>query len=159
MVGDASRDILRERLVVFARPIAIRLRKRASRAQEFVRDIGGVSDVFIDSLKDVATDLTKDEVGSRVNVAFQTVIASRDRTVCLAPPAQGGARQREAKTPRGRLRLAVADRGNGSVVLLWGEPGDLVVELRHLKQPVGGIGPAARSSMTMHEGRRPSEIS
>jgi len=31
--------------------------------------------------------------------------------------------------------------GAGSVVLLWGEPGDLVVELRHLKQPADEIGP------------------
>jgi hypothetical protein len=31
--------------------------------------------------------------------------------------------------------------GAGSVVLLWGEPGDPLVELRHLKQPAGEIGP------------------
>ena len=29
----------------------------------------------------------------------------------------------------------------GSVVCLWGEPGDLVVSLTHLKQPVEEIGP------------------
>jgi hypothetical protein len=29
----------------------------------------------------------------------------------------------------------------GSVVLLWGEPGDLVVDLGHLKQPVETYGP------------------
>jgi len=31
--------------------------------------------------------------------------------------------------------------GAGSVVLLWGEPGDGLVELRHLKQPVEAVGP------------------
>src|SRR5207248_1334883 len=31
--------------------------------------------------------------------------------------------------------------GMGSVVLLWGEAGDLVVELCHLKQPAEEIGP------------------
>jgi hypothetical protein len=29
----------------------------------------------------------------------------------------------------------------GSVLLLWGDPGDLAVELLHLKQPVEDIGP------------------
>ena len=45
----------------------------------------------------------------------------------------------------------------GSVVLLWGERGDLVVELKHLKQPEGEIGPFnvlhdhSRGTSTVHE--------
>ena len=31
--------------------------------------------------------------------------------------------------------------GAGSVLLVWGQPGDAVVELSHLKQPVDAIGP------------------
>ncbi len=31
--------------------------------------------------------------------------------------------------------------GAGSVILLWGEPGDPVVEFKHLKQPMEPIGP------------------
>ncbi len=29
----------------------------------------------------------------------------------------------------------------GSVVLLWGEPGDLIVSFKHLKQPAEEVGP------------------
>jgi replicative DNA helicase len=29
----------------------------------------------------------------------------------------------------------------GSAVMLWGDPGDTIVELRHLKQPIDEIGP------------------
>ena len=31
--------------------------------------------------------------------------------------------------------------GHGSVIVLWGEPGDAVVELTHLKQPADEVGP------------------
>ena len=31
--------------------------------------------------------------------------------------------------------------GAGSVVLLWGEPGDPIVEWKHLKQPLEEVGP------------------
>jgi hypothetical protein len=31
--------------------------------------------------------------------------------------------------------------GAGSVILLWGTPGDLIVQLRHLKQPAAEVGP------------------
>src|SRR5206468_7156018 len=39
--------------------------------------------VFIDSLKDVALDLVKDETGSRVNAAFQDLIAEGIELVVL----------------------------------------------------------------------------
>src|SRR5688500_9512898 len=31
--------------------------------------------------------------------------------------------------------------GAGSVILLWGEPGGALVDLTHLKQPAGDVGP------------------
>ena len=42
-------------------------------------------------------------------------------------------------------------------MLLWGEPGDLIVELRHLKQPADEVGPFrvvhdhGRGATTIHE--------
>jgi replicative DNA helicase len=141
MVGDAHRDVLRERLVVWPGPLPFDLGTEPRAFEEFVQDIGGVSDVFIDSLKDVATDLTKDEVGSRVNVAFQTVIAGGVELCVSHHQRKEG---RDSGKPK-RLADVYGSRwltaGMGSVLLLWGEPGDLVVELRHLKQPVEEVGP------------------
>ena len=47
--------------------------------------------------------------------------------------------------------------GAGSVVLLWGEPGDPIVEFVHLKQPAGEVGPFKvmhdqhSGSITLHD--------
>jgi hypothetical protein len=40
----------------------------------------GVGTIFVDSLKDVALDLVKDEVGSRVNLAFRSALPPRSRS-------------------------------------------------------------------------------
>jgi replicative DNA helicase len=141
MVTPADQDLLRERLVIWPGPLPFDVGHEPRAFTEFVTDIGGISDVFIDSLKDIAVDLTKDETGSRVNVAVQELIASgREVVVSHHQRKQhnGGQKPKSLADVYGS-RWIVA--GWGSVVLLWGEPGDLVVELRHLKQPAEEVGP------------------
>jgi replicative DNA helicase len=142
MVTEENRDVLRERLLVWKGPLPFNITESPSSLARFVREHGaGV--LFVDSLKDVAVDLIKDEVGSRVNQAVQELLADGVE-VCLLH------HQRKQQAASGspkptRLADVYGSRwltaGMGSVVLLWGDPGDLIVEFRHLKQPAEEVGP------------------
>ena len=150
-------DKLRERLVVWKGPLEFEITKTAQRLREFADSIGEVSDVVVDSLKDLTPDLVKDDVGSRVNMAFQELVASGYELLVLhhqRKEMQGATKPRRLSDVYGSRWLTA---GMGSVLLLWGEPGDLVVELKHLKQPEGEIGPFnvlhdhGRGTSTVHE--------
>lgn len=76
-----------------------------------------------------------------MNIAFQTLIASEVELCALHHQRKEGQQTGKPK----RLADVYGSRwltaGMGSVLRLWGEPGDLVVELRHLKQPAEELGP------------------
>jgi len=82
-----------------------------------------VTDIVSDSLKDVAVDLIKDNVGGRVSFQIGETIA-RGIEVCMLH------HQREAQQGTAKPK-ALADvygsrwltAGMGSVLMLWGEPG------------------------------------
>jgi replicative DNA helicase len=139
MVPDEYRAKLNERLLVWKGPLPFDLGSDPLQLTEFAR-AEGAGTVFIDSLKDIALDLVKDEVGSRVNLALQGVVAE-DIEVCTLHHQRKG---REGAKPK-KLEDVYGSRwltaGMGSVLLVWGEPGDLVVNLTHLKQPAEEIGP------------------
>jgi hypothetical protein len=139
MVIAADRDLLNERLHIWKGPLPFDLAAEPARLAEFVA-AEGAGTVFIDSLKDVALDLTKDETGTRVNAALQEVVAN-DIEVCVNHHQRKGT---EGRKPR-KLEDVYGSRwltaGAGSVFLIWGEPGDLVVDFIHLKQPSEEIGP------------------
>jgi replicative DNA helicase len=95
----------------------------------------------IDSLKDLASKLSDDEVGSTINRAFQEAIAAGIEIVPLhhqRKQMQGGSAPKTLADVYGSRWLTA---GMGSVALLWGQPGDLVVDFRHLKQPLEEVGP------------------
>lgn len=141
MVAADDEEALRERLVVHKGPLDFDPARNPLALREFVDTVGDVSDVVVDSLKDISPDLVKDETGSRLSIAFQELVASDYELIVLHHQRK---EQREGGKPR-RLADVYGSRwltaGMGSVGLLWGEPGDLVVEFRHLKQPEGEIGP------------------
>lgn len=97
--------------------------------------------VILDSLKDAALGLSTDEVGAGYNRARQTALAAGIQVLELHHLVKRG--------PQGAKPTQLADvygsgwltAGAGSVVLLWGQGGDLVVELSHLKQPAAEVGP------------------
>ena len=91
MVTEADEAQLDERLVVWKGPLEFDLDRRPADSSRVRRLIGGVTDVVIDSLKDLTPDLVKDEIGSRVNMAFQELVACGIRTGRPPPPAQGTA--------------------------------------------------------------------
>jgi len=140
MVSPADRPVLTEQLVVWRGPLADDLGARPALLAEMARQ-HGAGTVVLDSLKDVALDLVKDDVGARVNHALQLALADGIELVALHHQRKHG---RDGNRP---TRLADVygsawiTAGAGSVILLWGEPGDAYVDLTQLKQPAGDIGP------------------
>lgn len=132
--------VLREKLLVWRGPLPFDLVQDPPALARFVGEYEARS-LFIDSLKDVALDLTRDETGSRVNAAFQEVIASGVE-LCVnhhqRKEQQGGNKPRKLADVYGSRWLTA---GMGSVLVLWGEAGDLIVDLSHLKQPAEPFGP------------------
>lgn len=142
MIHDAGQlTVLRDRLVVWRGPLPFDLCDSPRYLADLAEQLDA-SDVIIDSLKDVALDLTKDEVGSRVNLAFQETIARGIELAALHHQRKEG---RDGSGKPKRLADVYGSRwltaGMGSVVCLWGDPGDLIVECLHLKQPAEDIGP------------------
>lgn len=140
MVTDDDRQLLDERLVLWRGPLPFDIAKQPEALIVLAKQVGAAT-VVIDSLKDIAADLSKEEVGQRLNGAFQAAVAEGVEVCALH-------HQRKAQTGAGKPRH-LADvygsrwitAGAGSVLMLWGEPGDLVVEADHLKQPDEQIGP------------------
>jgi replicative DNA helicase len=140
MVSEEDRKLLDERLVLWRGPLPFDLATEPDALLTLTRR-AGAEVVFLDSLKDVAANLPKDETGVGLNRAFQ---------ICCAEgvDVSGINHQRKEQTG-GRKPRYLADvygsrwipAGAGSVVMLWGEAGDPVVELTHLKQPDEQVGP------------------
>lgn len=101
----------------------------------------GADVVFIDSLKDAAVGLSKDEVGAGYNRARQLALAEGVQLVELHHVVKNGADGGKPNNINGIYGSTWLTSGAGSVVLLWGEPGDPVVDFVHLKQPMNEVGP------------------
>ena len=140
MVGDADREQLDEKLTIWRGPLPFNLvtepRCLVELAHRFDADT-----VVIDSLKDVASDLSKEESGFGISAAFRNAVAEGIEVMALHHQRK---QQTGASKPR-HLSDVYGSRwitaGAGSVVMLWGEAGDLVVDFDHLKQPDEEVGP------------------
>jgi replicative DNA helicase len=141
MVNETEADELDRRLIVWKGPLPFDV-LRDSTALADMATRNEVGTVVIDSLKDLAAKLSDDEVGGRVNIALQEVIA-RDVEVLVLH------HQRKQQQGASQAPKTIADvygsrwltAGMGSIFCLWGDPGDPVVEFTHLKQPLEPIGP------------------
>src|SRR5579859_5586634 len=139
MLRDGDLDELRERLVVWKGPLPFDLTENPRNLAAFANQLE-IDTLFIDSLKDVALDLSKDETGSRVNLAFQELIAGGVDLSVLhhQRKGQGEKKPKQLADVYGSRWITA---GMGSVLMLWGEAGDLVIEVSHLKQPLEEFGP------------------
>jgi replicative DNA helicase len=142
MVSEAERQALSAALVVWSGPLPFDLGKAApGQLVEFVGAFPEVDTVFVDSLKDVAVGLTDDEVGAQVNAEHQRVIAGGYELVVLHHQRKATGDNRKPRLLDDVYGSTWLTAGAGSVLLLWGQAGDPIVELRHLKQPSGEVGP------------------
>ena len=142
MVPKERHDELRGRLLIWEGPLPFAIHATPRALLDFCQ-LHDAGVVIVDSLKDVAVELTKPEVALRINQAFQWLNANGVELLLLHHP-----RKDPAGTPAKPKTLedVYGDRnfvaGMGSVVLLWGKGGDPIVELQHLKQPAAEYGPA-----------------
>jgi replicative DNA helicase len=164
MVGTASRAALNERLIVHRGPLATLLTEDPRALMRYAERLG-VGYVVLDSLKDVAADITKDEGGNAINLALQTLVANGIEALVLHHQRKGAAG--EARKPRGLDDVygsALITAGAGSVLLAWGDAGDPIVELSHLKQPAVDVGPLevgidhGAGTVSLIEGKDPLSI-
>lgn len=139
--SDEDLEVLRERLVIHEGPLPFDIGAEPERLLSFIEKIGGITDVYIDSLKDVARDLVDDGVGARVNHAFQLVLQAGIEVVADhhgRKSSNMGGKANKIDDVYGSTWLTA---GMGSVIGLWAAPGDPVVEITHLKQPAAEVGP------------------
>lgn len=97
--------------------------------------------VIIDSLKDGVVKLSDDEAGGGYNIARQKACAAGIQVLELHHQRKAtgdNKRPRSLDDVYGSVWLTA---GAGSVVVLWGKPGDPVIEFGHLKQPASEVGP------------------
>lgn len=140
LVTANDREVLDERLVIWKGPPPADF---ARHPDTLIRmcDRANADMVVIDSEKDVALKLSDDETGAGLNAAHQRAVAEGVEVVGLhhqRKNAAGGGKPNRLEDVYGSTWITA---GAGSVILLWGDAGDPIVELSHLKQPAEPIGP------------------
>lgn len=99
----------------------------------------GAGVVYVDSLKDAVVGLSGDEPAANYNRARQKLLAAGIELCELHHVRKPSADQAGGiSSVYGSTWLT---SGAGSVILLTGEPGDLVVRFRHAKTPANELGP------------------
>lgn len=140
LFGPQDYDVLRERLIVRPGPppedLAVNTDLLARLADK--HDAGTV---MLDSLKDAALGLSEDGPAAAYNRARQTAIAAGVQLLELHHMIKRGPNGSKPKTLADVYGSTWLTAGAGSVIVLNGDPGDAVVELRHLKQPAAEVGP------------------
>lgn len=143
MVTENDRGRLKERLAVWRGPLPFDpLADSSALADWILREYGSdIGSVIVDSYKDLAPGLVGDEVGARLNLAMQEVIARGIQWLGLHHQRKATGENKRPNTLADVYGSVWLTAGVGSVVLLWGEPGGSAVEAIHLKQPLSPVGP------------------
>lgn len=137
----ATREQLDERLTVWQGPPFADVARQPTYLLELANE-AQADTIVVDSLKDVAVKLTDDEVGQGLNRAFQHCVAEGVEVLGFHHQTKrGGGGAGKPNTLADVYGSAWITAGAGSVLLLWGNAGDPIVELSHLKQPAEAVGP------------------
>ncbi len=138
--GEDDRDILAARLKVWEGPPPVDVATNPH-ILHALAVLANADTVIIDSVKDAAIGLTDDETAAGYNRARQYALARGVQIVELHHLVKRGPNGGAPKQLADVYGSAWITAGAGSVVLLWGQAGDLVVQLLHLKQPAEDVGP------------------
>ena len=137
---EADRDTLADRLIVWQGPPPYDLADNPEILLSLCQ-LADADTVIIDSVKDAAVGLSDDETGAGYNRARQKVLAAGIQVLELHHQTKRGPNGAAPKQLADVYGSAWITAGAGSVLLLWGQAGDPVVTLLHLKQPAEDIGP------------------
>lgn len=141
LLRQFPREILDERLVVWRGPPPSDLAAHPSVLLALAQQ-ADADTVVLDSLKDAAVKLSDEEVGQGLNRAFQLCVANGIEVIGYHHQTKRGAgNDSKPNSLADVYGSAWITAGVGSVLLLWGNAGDPVIELSHLKQPAGEVGP------------------
>jgi hypothetical protein len=155
--GPEDQDVLAERLQVWSGPPYKDLAKHPGMLLEMA-GWAQADTVVLDSLKDAFIGLTDDDASAAYNRARQIALQAGVQVIELHHQVKRGVNSSAPTTLADVYGMAWITAGAGSVILLWGQPGDLVVQLRHLKQPAAEVGPFqilhdhSRGVSTIHRG-------
>jgi replicative DNA helicase len=134
-----ARERIAGRLIIHPGPLLSDLMQHPEMIAELAAE-AGAGTVVVDSVKDAALRLSSDETGAIYNRARQLVLAAGIEYVELhhVKKPQNGSEPKTIADIYGSTWIAA---GAGSIILLWGETGDRVIELRHLRSPGEEVGP------------------
>lgn len=141
MVEEDDRALLRAGLNIWRGPLPFDM---GTEPAEFVPWLGERDQkvVILDSLGALMSDPASDETGSALFRSLMDATAEGFEVCCLYHP-------RKAEQGSSKHIHTIADvygsrwitSGAGSVIYLDGQPGDLIIKARHLKQPAAEVGP------------------
>ena len=145
MVDLTNQDVperLRQQLVVWAGPPPFDAAEAPEVFADWVAQHGREPGlVIVDSLKDLASGLASDDGGAGFNAAMQRVLANGTEFISLHHQRKANTDNKKPNKLSDVYGSTWLTSGQGSVLLLWGEPGASKVELSHLKQPQEVVGP------------------
>lgn len=139
-LATLDRELLDERLVVWQGPPPEDVAKVTDTLLKLARQ-ADADTIVVDSVKDAAIGLSDDAVGAGYNRARQECIAAGVEVLELHHTTKRGPNGASPTTLADVYGSAWITNGAGSVVLLYGQPGDPIVDFRHLKQPEDVVGP------------------
>jgi len=137
---EADRTVLAERVKIWQGPPPSDVAKNPHILSELAKAAGAAT-VYLDSVKDAAIGLSDDAVGAGYNRARQLLLSGGVELAELHHTVKRGANGTAPTTAADVYGSAWITAGTGSIVLLSGEPGDPVVEFRHVRTPANEIGP------------------
>ena len=140
MVSEEDREQLDARIVVWRGPLPFSLTKNPRALASWARDEHGATDIFVDSYKDLAPDLSNEATGASINEAVQECLAEGIGWVGLHHHRKGNSDNPTPKNLEDVYGSNWLTAGLGSVLGLGGKPGADVVEAKHLKQPAESLG-------------------
>lgn len=136
-------DVLNERLIVWQGPPPMDIGQHPHVLYKLV-EMCDADTVVIDSLKDAAVKLSEEGTGQALSRAMNYCVTNGVEVLAYHHQKKNAARgDGKPNTLADVYGSHWITAGAGSVVLLWGNAGDLVVDLVHLKQPAGEVGPLA----------------
>jgi replicative DNA helicase len=140
MVREEHRDLLNENLVVWEGPLPEPVTKNPLILRQLAEECGAEA-IFVDSLKDVVYDLEKPESSAVYNAARQHCLAANIDIGEIHHTRKRSSTNGKPNKLDDLFGGGWLTAGAGSVVMIWGEAGDEVVEFSHLKQVAERLGP------------------
>lgn len=140
LFGSEHRGVLDERLAVWKGPPPRDFARHPDLLGEMCERFDADT-VIVDSLKDCVRKLSDDESGGGYNEARQRALVAGVQVVELHHQRKANGDNKKPSKLDDIYGSVWLTAGAGSVILLWGEGGDPIVELTHLKQPAEPLGP------------------